>query len=63
MLRQKLSAAAVSEDALLADTDEYGQRYQLGLTLTRSDRKARIRGSWIMLRGEDFPRLTSCHVL
>lgn len=63
MLRRELLAAAVSEDVLLIDTDEYGQRYQLDLTLTRNNRKARVRSSWIVLRGEDFPRLTSCYIL
>jgi hypothetical protein len=63
MLRRELLAAAVSEDVLLIDTDEYGQRYQLDLTLTRNNRKARVRSSWIVRRGEDFPRLTSCYIL
>jgi hypothetical protein len=63
MLRRELLAAAVSEDVLLIDTDEYGQRYQLDLTLTRNNRKARVRSSWIVRRGEDVPRLTSCYIL
>jgi hypothetical protein len=63
MLRRELLAAAVSEDVLLIDTDEYGRRYQLDLTLTRGERKARLRSSWIVRSGEDFPRLTSCYVL
>jgi len=32
-------------------------------TMTREIHQARIRSSWIIRRGEDFPRLTSCYVL
>ena len=63
ILRGALLIAAITEDALLVETDEYGQRYQLDFTLEKDDRKARLRSNWIVRRGEDFPRLTSCYVL
>ena len=63
VLRSALLAAAIIEEALLVETDEYGQRYQLDFTLEKNNRKARLRSSWIVREGEDFPRLTSCYVL
>jgi len=62
-LRKALLQVAATEDATRIETDEYGERYQLDFTLIRGDRTARIRSSWIVRRGEDFPRMTSCYVL
>ncbi len=62
-LRKALLQAAVTEDAEMTETDEYGQRYQLDFTLAKGGRTARIRSSWIMRSGDNFPRLTSCYVL
>ncbi len=62
-LRNALLEAATTHEAALGEADEHGQRYLLDFTLTRGDRVARIRSSWVVRRGEDVPRLTSCFVL
>ena len=60
-------AAAVADesDRLVseAEADEYGERYMLDFLVVRGERKALIRSAWIVLKDEDFPRLTTCYVL
>jgi len=43
--------------------DVYGERYTVDMPVTRLSRQAVVRTAWIVKRGEDFPRLTSCFVL
>lgn len=62
-LRRLILAAALSSDATLAEKDDYGQRYVVDFSINRTGRETRIRSSWIVRRGEDFPRLTSCYIL
>jgi hypothetical protein len=62
-LRAALLAAARDEDADDAEADEYGERYVLGFSLRHAGHAARVRSAWIIRKGEDFPRLTSCYVL
>lgn len=62
-LRQALSRAAVEDEAVSGEGDDYGQRYVLDFDLTGPRGRATVRSSWIILRGEDFPRMTSCYVL
>lgn len=63
LLRQALLKAAVEGDAVAVERDDYGQRYVLDFDLTGPRGRATVRSSWIILRGEDYPRLTSCYVL
>jgi len=62
-LRDVLLRAALMEDAMRTDQDEYGQRYQLDVVVTRSGKTVIVRSAWIVLRHEDVPRLTTCYVL
>jgi hypothetical protein len=62
-LRDAPLIAARTHDAIPTERDEYGQRYVVDFIMTRQGRQARVRSSWIVRRGEDFPRLTSCYVL
>ncbi len=62
-LRDSLLAAAHAEDAVAAERDDYGQRYVVDFTTSGPTGRAGVRSSWIVRRGEDFPRLTSCYVL
>lgn len=62
-LRSALLAAARNGDATPAEHDEYGARYVVDFITSGPGGQARIRSSWIIRRGEDFPRLTSCYVL
>ena len=62
-LRQALLSAVRMHDARIKELDAYGQRYEVDFSLSRGDRQATVRSSWIIRRGEAFPRLTSCYVL
>ena len=61
-LRSALLAAATHMDATLGRQDDYGARYVLDFTMVGPGGAGIIRSHWIVRRGEDFPRLTSCHV-
>ncbi len=63
ILRQRLLLAAISEEAALAEQDEYGQRYMLDFEMETEAASATVRSGWIVRREEDFPRFTSCWVL
>jgi len=62
-LRQALLFAVRTYEAKLAEMDEYGQRYVLDFPMSHFDKRATVRSSWIICKGEDFPRLISCYVL
>ena len=62
-LRQLLLASAAAVDLELTSSDGYGDRYVLDFDVARGSRTARVRSAWIIRRGEQFPRLTSCYVL
>ena len=62
-LAEALLAAAREEEASLGEADDYGQRYVVDFDMRGPAGKARVRSSWIVRVGEDFPRLTSCYVL
>ena len=60
---EALLAAAFSEEATAGEQDDYGQRYVVDFMIERVGRQAMVRSAWIVRRGEDIPRLTSCYVL
>jgi hypothetical protein len=61
-LRSALIQAAREADAVPGGSDEYGERYTVDFELSRGDHRATVRSTWIVLRGEVAPRLTSCFV-
>jgi hypothetical protein len=62
-LRKGLLAAVLTNNALPLLHDEYGKRFVVDFKATGPFGDAMVRSSWIIRRGEDFPRLTSCYVL
>ncbi len=62
-LRAALLSAALSEEAVPANNDEYGERYVLDFEMETEAGRAAVRSSWIVRREEEFPRLTSCWVI
>ena len=62
-LWEAILAATVNSDARLGSATPHGQRYIVDFDLVRQGRTVRIRSTWIVRIGEDFPRLTSCYVL
>jgi len=62
-LRKALLGAAATNNASPLVHDEYGRRYVVDFKATGPLGEAMVRSSWIVRRGEDFPRFTSCYVL
>ena len=62
-VRKALLSAALTEDAAPAEEDEYGKRYVLDFEMKTGAGTATVRSAWIVRRGEDVPRFTSCYVL
>ena len=62
-LRKALLAAAINNDAMADEHDEYGRRFVIDFMVSGPSGQAMIRSSWIIRRGEGFARLTSCYVL
>jgi hypothetical protein len=62
-LRAALLDAVQEAEATVGASDEFGVRYTVDFDLSRGERRARIRSAWIVLRGEQAPRLTSCFVI
>jgi hypothetical protein len=62
-LRAALLSAALSEEAVPAENDGYGERYMLDFEMETEAGTVTVRSGWIVRRNEEFPRLTSCWVL
>lgn len=62
-LRQRLLSVTQTRDAVLGMQNAYGQRYIVDFEMTTAVGTAVVRSTWIVLVGEDIPRLTSCYVL
>lgn len=62
-LKTILLTAAQQYEATQEPPTEYGDRYIIDFPITRSQKSATIRSSWIILLTEDFPRLTSCYII
>ena len=62
-LKAALLNGALHGEATEAEEDEYGHRYVLDFDCERNGRSVVVRSGWIVRRGEDFSRLTTCYVL
>jgi hypothetical protein len=62
-LREDLIRAVRAADAIESENDDYGRRYIVDFELAWNDRRGAVRSAWIIRRGEEFPRLTTCYVL
>ena len=58
-----LAAASNSEEAEDQGDNGYGSVYVLRFPLQTDRGRAMILTAWIVLHGEDFPRLTTCYIL
>ncbi|MCK4762316.1 MAG: hypothetical protein KAW12_08980 [Candidatus Aminicenantes bacterium] len=61
-LRKALLEAANSCDAVPGVEDQYGKRYIIDFLMTTTKGQAKIRSTWIVLKHEHFPKLTSCFI-
>jgi len=62
-LREELLRVARELDCEPGRHTEHGQRYLMDFTLVFRGKSARLRSAWIVRKGEEFPRLTTCYVL
>jgi hypothetical protein len=61
-LRGALLTAAATLDAQPALSDRYGDRYVIEFEIAGPRGIGLLRSAWIVRRGEETPRLTSCFV-
>ncbi|MGH7175987.1 MAG: DUF6883 domain-containing protein [Tepidisphaeraceae bacterium] len=62
-LHDAIRTAIKSEPAAESTAGTFGKRYTVDFTMTTAKGSATVRSCWIVLRGQDVPRLTSCFVL
>ena len=62
-LHSALLRAAREGEAIEGLSDIYGTRYMVDFELKRMDKRALIRSSWIISRGELVPRFVTCFIL
>ncbi len=62
-LREKLLDAAQTNEVTLGELDRYGQRYTMNFEITTEVGTSFVLSGWIILHGENNPRLTTCYVL
>ncbi len=58
-----LRAAAISEEAEPRGDNGHGMVYSLRFPMRTTKGVATVITAWIVRRGEDFPRLTTCFIL
>lgn len=61
--RALLDAAAASDRAEFKGDNGFGEVYVLPFPLTTAKGTATVLSVWIVRRGEDFPRLTTCYIM
>lgn len=61
-LKIVLLDTVVDEECSIGELDFYGQRYTVDCKIKSDVGEAIVRSGWIIRRGEDFPRLTTCFV-
>ncbi len=62
-LRGALLEAVSTYDAIPDKSNQYGQKYVIDFSMTRSDKQAVVRSAWIVRYDENFPRLVTCYIL
>ena len=63
VLKAAILDAVFSENALLIKELSCGKLYQVDFEMRYGDKFASVRSGWIILKDEDFPRLTTCFIL
>jgi len=58
-----VSAASNSSEAEFRGDNGYGEIYVLRFPMETDQRRAVVVTAWIVLYGEDFPRLVTCYIL
>ena len=63
LLRDTILRAALSDEAIVGESDAYGRRYVIDFRMRGPKGEAVVRSTWIVRTDEQVPRLTSCYVL
>ncbi len=63
ILKAAILKAVLSDNALFIRDISSGKLYQLDFEMSYFEKSALVRTGWIILKNEDFPRLTTCFVL
>jgi hypothetical protein len=63
LIQAVLAAAAESDEAREMGDDGFGMKYELPFRLRTASGSALVKSGWIIRKGEDFPRLTSCYIV
>jgi hypothetical protein len=61
-LRDILIEAAQIDQAIELQTDDYGSRWRIDVSVTRHRKTVVVRTLWIIRSGEDAPRFVTCWV-
>lgn len=61
-LRERLLEVARNGEATEVVASVFGRKFYIDFVLTREDKTATVRSTWITEYGTDFPRLTSCYM-
>ena len=56
-------AASNSTDAISAGNERFGATFEIRFPLTTDKATATVLSAWIIRKGEDFPRLTTCFII
>lgn len=62
VLRARLLEAARNGDAVEGEVDMFGKRYTIDFAMRTDAGEAVVRSAWIVLHGNDVPRMTTCFV-
>jgi hypothetical protein len=62
-LRPALLDGVQSHPALRLEADQWGERWQVDVSLRQKHRRAIVRTVWIIRSSEDIPRLVTCWIL
>jgi hypothetical protein len=61
-LRSAILGCLPISEAILGETDFYGERYTVDCRIKTETGEATVRTGWIIRQRESFPRLTTCFV-
>ena len=62
LLQEAIHRGLSKSEAIPGKKDQYGKRYIVDIKIRNLDKEAVVRTGWIIKKGEDFPRLTTCYV-
>jgi hypothetical protein len=62
ILADMIRNALPDSPAIKKGTNQYGDRYEVRFAISAFQGTVTIVSAWIILIGEDFPRLTSCYI-